>query len=63
MQIHVLDRWRHLGTARDDDEVQALLRAAGDAAFDADSYRIIGRALQDVRPRDLLRFPPRRQSA
>jgi len=63
VRIHVIDRWRHLGTARDDDEVQALLRAAGDAAFDADSYRIIGRALQDVRPRDLMRFPARRESA
>jgi hypothetical protein len=59
----VLDRWRHLGTARDDEEVQALLRAAEDAAFDADSYRIIGRALQDVKPRDLLRFPARRNHA
>jgi hypothetical protein len=59
----VLDRWRHLGTARDDEEVQALLRAAEDAVFDADSYRIIGRALQDVRPRDLLQFPSRRNHA
>jgi DNA polymerase-3 subunit epsilon len=63
MHIHVLDRWRHLGTARDDEEVQALLRAAEDAVFDADSYRIIGRALQDVRPRDLLQFPSRRNHA
>lgn len=52
--IHVLDRWRHLGTARDELEVQELLRTAEDAAFDADSYRIIGRALLDVRPRDLM---------
>jgi DNA polymerase-3 subunit epsilon len=61
VQIHVIDRWRHLGTARDEDEVQALLHPAGDAAFDADSYRIIGRALQDVRPRDLMHFPARRE--
>jgi DNA polymerase-3 subunit epsilon len=63
MLIHVVDRWRHLGTARDEEEVQALLRIANDAAFDADSYRIIGRALQDVRPRDLVRFPARQESA
>ncbi len=63
VRIHVIDRWCHLGTARDEDEVQELLRAASDAAFDADSYRIIGRALQDVRPRDLLQFPARRESA
>jgi DNA polymerase-3 subunit epsilon len=62
--IHVLDSWRHLGTARDEEDVQALLRAACDAtAFDADSYRIIARALQDVRPRDLVQFPARRKSA
>jgi DNA polymerase-3 subunit epsilon len=61
--IHVIDHWSHLGIARDEDEVQALLRGADATTFDADSYRIIGRALQDVRPRDLLRFPARRQSA
>ncbi len=61
--IHVIDHWSHLGIARDEDEVQALLRGADAVTFDADSYRIIGRALQDVRPRDLLRFPARRQSA
>ena len=63
VHIHVLDRWRHLGTARDDEEVQSLLRAADAAAFDVDSYRIIGRALQDVKPRDLLQFPARRTPA
>jgi DNA polymerase-3 subunit epsilon len=62
VRIHVIDRWRHLGTASDEQEAQALLHAAGDAPFDADSYRIIGRALQDVRPRDLLQFPARRLS-
>ena len=63
VQIHVIDRWRHLGTARDEEEVQALLRTGSDATFDADSYRIIGRALQDVRPRDLMQFPARRETA
>ena len=63
VQIHVIDRWRHLGTARDEEEVQALLHANSNAAFDADSYRIIGRALQDLRPRDLMQFPARREFA
>jgi DNA polymerase-3 subunit epsilon len=58
-QIHVIDRWCHLGTARDEDEVAALLQDATGAQFDADSYRIIGRALQDVRPRDLVQFAGR----
>jgi DNA polymerase III subunit epsilon len=62
-QIHVIDRWCHLGTARDDAEVQMLLRETRDTPFDADSYRIIGRALQEVRPRDLLQFTARRESA
>ncbi len=62
VQIHVIDRWHHLGTARDEEEVQALLHADRDAAFDADSYRIIGRALKNLRPRDLLQFPARRGS-
>jgi DNA polymerase-3 subunit epsilon len=63
VHIHLLYRWRHLGTARDDEEVQTLLRTADDSAFDADSYRIIGRALQDVKPRDLLQFPAQRNQA
>ena len=61
--IHVIDGWRHLGTAQDEDEVQALLSGTRAPAFDADSYRIIGRALREVRPRDLIQFPARRQSA
>jgi DNA polymerase-3 subunit epsilon len=54
--VHVLDRWRHLGTARDADEVAEVLRTAGPGRIDTDGYRIIGRALRDVRPRDLLQF-------
>jgi DNA polymerase-3 subunit epsilon len=59
MQVHVLDRWCHLGTARDESEIDELLRHAQPDAFDADSYRIIGRALKDVQLRDvvLLRTP------
>jgi DNA polymerase-3 subunit epsilon len=53
-QVHVLDRWRHLGTARDEREIAEVLASAESAPFDADGYRIIGRALRDVRPRDLV---------
>jgi DNA polymerase-3 subunit epsilon len=52
--VHVIDRWRHLGTARDEREVADVLRQSEPGVFDADSYRIIGRALQDVRTRDLV---------
>jgi DNA polymerase-3 subunit epsilon len=60
VQIHVLDRWRHLGTARDAGEVAEVLQRsdAADACFDADGYRIIGRALQEARPRDLMLLNP-----
>jgi DNA polymerase-3 subunit epsilon len=52
--LHVVDRWRHLGTAADEGEVAALLERAGHAPFDADGYRIIARCLERVAPRDLV---------
>ena len=54
--LHVLDRWQHLGTAREEGEVEALLHKSIGRAFDADGYRIIGRCLKTVRPRDLVMF-------
>ncbi|MEP6885279.1 MAG: exonuclease domain-containing protein [Gammaproteobacteria bacterium] len=40
-ELHVLDRWAYLGTARDDEELSALrARDSGDA-FDIDVYRIL----------------------
>jgi DNA polymerase-3 subunit epsilon len=54
--VHVLDRWRHLGTARDEREVTEVLRQVGEPGFDADGYRIITRALEAVRLQDLLTF-------
>jgi DNA polymerase-3 subunit epsilon len=57
--LHVIDRWQHLGTARDDDEVAQLLRSADGAAFDPDGYRIVARCLETVAPRDLVTFERR----
>jgi hypothetical protein len=57
--LHVIDRWQHLGTARDDDEVAVLLQRADGTDFDADSYRIIARCLQGLAPRDLVMFDRR----
>jgi len=54
--VHVLDRWRHLGTARDEREVAEVLRQPVEPGIDADSYCIIARALKDVRLQDLLTF-------
>ena len=52
--MHVVDRWRHLGTATDESAVAMLLERADDACFDADAYRILVRCLERVVPRDLV---------
>jgi len=52
--LHVLDRWRHLGTAADEREVAALLARSGEAPFDADAYRILVRCLERAAPRDVV---------
>jgi DNA polymerase-3 subunit epsilon len=52
--LHVIDRWRHLGTAADEEQVAALVERAGGAPFDPDGYRIIARCLERVAPRDLV---------
>ena len=51
--VHVLDHWRHLGTASRDDQVERILEAGGDEGFDVDAYRIIRRQLEQLRPRDV----------
>jgi DNA polymerase-3 subunit epsilon len=58
--LHVIDRWQHLGTAREPEEVTQLLRASRERQFDADSYRIIGRCLKTLRSSDLVMFDPAR---
>ena len=40
-EIHVMDRWRHLGTADADTDVQEILHTRSDAPFDAGIYRIL----------------------
>ncbi len=43
-EVHVFDQWRHLGTARDDAELEELLcaRQRDDAfGFDLDTYRLL----------------------
>jgi DNA polymerase-3 subunit epsilon len=52
--LHVIDRWRHLGTAADETEVAALLESADQGPFDPDGYRIIARCLDRVAPRDIV---------
>ena len=52
--LHVIDRWRHLGTASDEAGVAALVDAAGAAPFDPDAYRILVRCLERLSPRELV---------
>jgi DNA polymerase III subunit epsilon len=54
--LHVVDRWQHLGTARDEAEVNQLLRSPGGRVFDPDSYRLIVRYLDRLSSRDLVIF-------
>ena len=41
--VHVLENWSYLGTARSEDELSALTAAAAPAGFDVDVYRILVR--------------------
>ena len=58
--LHVIDRWQHLGTARDPGEVDGLIGAQLLDEFDADSYRILGRCIERVHRRDLVLLERRR---
>jgi DNA polymerase-3 subunit epsilon len=40
-EIHVLDRWRHLGSASADADLQDILQTRDDAPFDAGIYKIL----------------------
>ena len=53
--LHVVDRWRHLGTVADADGVDELLRA-GPGGFDPDGYRIVARCLERAAVRDVVRL-------
>ncbi|HEX3846208.1 MAG TPA: hypothetical protein VHV81_02420, partial [Steroidobacteraceae bacterium] len=43
--LHVIDRWVYVGTARTEEELAALAARESDAEFDADIYRILVRYL------------------
>lgn len=40
-EVHVIDRWRYLGTARSEAEIHELLREGAGAAFERDAYKLI----------------------
>ena len=49
-ELHVIDRWRHLGTALAESEIAEIVRSGGRARFELDTYRALQR---------LLKAPPR----
>ena len=49
-ELHLIDRWRHVGTARTDAELHELAHGRRDAPFDLDTYRALVR---------LIKAPPR----
>jgi DNA polymerase-3 subunit epsilon len=40
-EVHVVDGWRYLGTARSEVDIHDLLDQAGAAQFDRDTYKLI----------------------
>jgi len=48
-EAHVIDRWRYLGTARDEGEVWPLLES-GRPDFDHDTYKILLKSEQRLLP-------------
>ncbi len=50
-EIHVVDRWRHLGSADADTDLQDILQSRADAPFDAGIYRILVQYFKS-KPRD-----------
>jgi len=59
-EAHVLDRWRHVGTARDASGLEGLLEARVDTELDPDVYRIV-RAFIAKHPAALRPVAPARE--
>jgi DNA polymerase-3 subunit epsilon len=41
--LHVLDRWRYIGTAHSEEELASLVRRAGPTGFDPQLYKVLAR--------------------
>ena len=57
--LHVIDRWRHVGSATSEEELQSLAGARGEPGFDVDTYRILTRWLRRVDARACIPLPAR----
>jgi len=47
---HVFDRWHHVGTARDEIELEELLTSRVEIEFDPDVYRILLQHAAKLKP-------------
>jgi DNA polymerase-3 subunit epsilon len=47
-ELHVLDRWRYLGTAHSEADLYELAEASAESAFDPDTYRMLVRFLRSA---------------
>ncbi len=57
VELHVVDRWVHLGTARADEELAAIVAAAPRPPFDVDVYRILARHFARSARLDVIALP------
>jgi DNA polymerase-3 subunit epsilon len=60
-EVHLFDRWCHLGTARTDGEIDELLDASRPSEFDLDVYQIVRAFVSKPRPNiRLVQLPHKR---
>lgn len=45
-EVHVVDRWSYLGTARDESEIAEILANGANAVFDLDTYKILAKHIK-----------------
>lgn len=59
--LHVIDRWQYLGTARDEADIDSLLdcRCEGDA-FDREVYALLKRTIRNLSETEVVRLDRRR---
>lgn len=54
--IHVVNQWCYLGTAKSDVELQQILEHAGRPVFDADTYKLLNKHLKQLKPGSVTEF-------
>jgi DNA polymerase-3 subunit epsilon len=45
-EVHIVDRWSYLGTARDESKIAEILANGADAVFDPDTYKILAKHIK-----------------